>query len=144
MQERSPERVPRCEQAPSPERSPSPPAQPARAAAQANEATPFPPPFAAPPPVPLSSRWGVLADLGSADGLTSQTQDRAELGAAHAQSDAVQKALSVLKLGVLPILFAWMAWVPKCALVSGLMYLTGMAVVYGADMAASIHSASGV
>ena len=115
MQERSPERAPRCVQAPSPERSPSPLAEPARAAAQAHEAAPCPPPFAAPPPVPLSSRWGMLADLGSADGLAARTRDRAELGAARVQSDAVQKALSVLKLGVPPILFGWMVWVPKCA-----------------------------
>ena len=93
-------------QAPSPERSPSPPAEPARAAAQAHAAAPLPPPFAAPPPVPLSSRWGVLADLESADGPAVQTQDRAELDAARKQSNAVQKALSVLKLGVLSILFA--------------------------------------
>ena len=105
MQERSPERAPRCAQALSPKRSPSPPAQPARAAAQAHAAAPNPP-YAAPPPVPLSSRWSVLADLKSADGPAVQTQDRAELGAARTQSDAVQKALSVLKLGVLPILFA--------------------------------------
>lgn len=67
----------------------------------------------------------MLADLESADGLAVQTQDRAELGAARAHSDAVQKALSVLKLGVLPILFAWIFRVPGGALVSGLMCLTG-------------------
>lgn len=91
--------VPRCIQ----ERSPSPLAKPARAAAQAHMATPPPLLHAASPPISLSSRWSVLADLERADNLAMQPQDSIELGGAGAQDDAVQEALSALKLGVLPL-----------------------------------------
>ena len=79
---------------------------PARAAAQR------PPPLpAASPPVASGSRYSVLAELESADGLAMLSQDSAEPGCGGGGGgDAVQQALSALKLGALPVVNACMPW----------------------------------
>ena len=49
----------------------------------------------------------MLAELESADGLAMLSQDSAEPGGGGG-SDAVQEALSALKLGALPVVYACM------------------------------------
>lgn len=57
------------------------------------------------------SRYSVLAELESADGLAMLSQDSAEPGGGSSGGgggDAVQEALSALKLGALPVVYACM------------------------------------
>ena len=72
-------------------------ATPARKAAK-----PPPPLLAASPPLASGSRYGVLAELESVEGLAMLSQDSAEPSSGGGGGDAVQQALSALKLGAIP------------------------------------------
>ena len=110
------------------------------------EAQPPPPLPAASPPVASGSRYSVLAELESADGLAMLSQDSAEPGGGGGGGgDAVQEALSALKLGALPVVNACMPWEGvRGNLVNEVTCLADIYAVLpahrGTDVAAPLHS----